>query len=175
MSRKLTKTQTGLIKLISMLETKMPEEQQQEPPKTQPSTPTESSPSLPASKALEELTFNKYRKFIKRLDRVDIEDSVFVHSSLLFKKVMSRRKRSLKKKDIIRIFGVCLFISFKYVVDDLLFYVQDYCTLTRMNQEMVEMLEVAILANIVGFNLSFGREEYLQEKRNLELIGCGVE
>lgn len=172
MKKNFTNVQKGLLQLVSMLETKIPAETTPQESKTSTSSPNQTGVNKASSGILEELAYNKYAKFLKKLERVEIEDSVFVHCSLLFKKVMSKRKRSLKKKDVIRVFGVCLFISFKYVIDDLLFYVQDYCTLTGMNQEMVEVLEVAIVVNIIGFELNFGSEEYLQEKRNLELLGA---
>jgi hypothetical protein len=113
--------------------------------------------------------FKKYATILRRLKRVNIEDSVFIYCSMLFKKVMSKRKSSLKAKDLLKIFTACVFISFKFVVDDLLFYAKDYCTLTGMDQKMLEMLESAILVNILGFNVNFSREEFEQEKRYLKM------
>lgn len=113
--------------------------------------------------------FKKYASILRRLKRVNIEDSVFIYCSMLFKKVMSKRKSSLKAKDLLKIFTACVFISFKYVVDDLLFYAKDFCTLTGMDQKMLEMLESAILVNILGFDVNFSSEEYEQEKRFLKM------
>lgn len=113
--------------------------------------------------------FKKYAAILRRLKRVNIEDSVFIYCSMLFKKVMSKRKTSLKAKDLLKIFSACVFISFKYVVDDLLFYAKDYCTLTGMDQKMLEMLESAILVNILGFDVNFSEEEFEQEKRYLKM------
>ena len=113
--------------------------------------------------------FKKYATILRRLKRVNIEDSVFIYCSMLFKKVMSKRKTSLKAKDLLKIFTACVFISFKYVVDDLLFYAKDFCTLTGMDQKMLEMLESAILVNILGFDVNFSEEEFEQEKRYLKM------
>lgn len=113
--------------------------------------------------------FKKYATILRRLRRVNIEDSVFIYCSILFKKVMSKRKASLKAKDLLKIFTACVFISFKYVVDDLLFYAKDFCTLTGMDQNMLEMLESAILVNILGFDVNFSQEEFEQEKRYLKM------
>lgn len=77
--------------------------------------------------------FKKYASVLRRLRRVNIEDSVFIHSSLLFKKVLRRRKSSVKTKDLLKIFTVCVFISFKFVVDDRIFYAKDYSKLTGMD------------------------------------------
>lgn len=112
----------------------------------------------------------KYAAILKRLERVKIQDSVFVYCSMLFKKVMSKRKSSLQAKDLLKIFTACIFISFKYVVDDLLFYAKDFCSLTGMDQKMLEMLECAVLVNILGFNVNFSEEEFVQESRNLEQV-----
>lgn len=169
MSKRLSSVQNGLVKLVSMIESKIPNEEKISRPRS-----SATSPSTGQGKPvqlLEMTSFNKYVKFMKKLSKVDIEDSVFVHCSLLFKKIMSRRKSSLKRRDIYKVFGTCLFISFKYVVDDLLFFVQDYCSLTEMSQEMVEVLEIAILTNIIAFDLNFGEVQFRQEKRNLELLG----
>jgi hypothetical protein len=82
---------------------------------------------------------------------------------------MSKRKASLQAKDLLKIFTTCVFISFKFVVDDMLFYAKDFCTLTGMELKMLEMLEAAILVNILGFNVNFSEEEFEQEKRYLKM------
>lgn len=168
MSTRLTSIQNGLINLVLMIENEIPVEDGISKPRSSATSPT--SGHKEPIQTLEMTSFNKYVKFMKKLSRVEIEDSVFVHCALLFKKVMSRRKSTLKRKDILKVFGTCLFISFKFVVDDLLFYVQDYCAVTGMNQGMIEVLEIAILANIIAFDLNFGEEEFHQEKRSLEQL-----
>ena len=119
--------------------------------------------------------YEKYAKFLHRLRKVEIEDTVFVHCSIMFKKVMKKRQKNLKQKDALKVFAACLYLSFKYVVDDLLFYVEDYARLTGINQKLVEILEVAIVVNILAFDMNYKAEDYKLERANLEAVGSSLD
>jgi hypothetical protein len=169
-----TTIQTGLLTIVAKYEEAILKEQEQSILDNQ-STDCSEAEGENTTKAQTKKSFTttklfkKYATILKRLRRVKIEDSVFIYCSLLFKKVMSKRKTSLKAKDVLKIFTACVFIAFKYVVDDLLFYAKDFCTLTGMDQNMLEMLEAAILVNILGFDVNFKEEEFEQEKRYLKM------
>ena len=162
---KITTIQKGLLALVTNYEQAILKEQEI---KDCDSLSTSSSEgenetqvtSLTKSESEFRKILKKYCTILNRLQRVKIEDSVFVYCSLLFKKVMSKRKSTLQARDLLKIFTVCIFLSFKYVVDDLLFYAKDFCTLTGIDPKMLEMLESAILVNILNFEINFSEEEF---------------
>lgn len=167
------KIQKGLISSVAMYEQALLKEHDFRDCDSTSTSSSEESQIKNKTKSTEIATsklLKKYATILKRLEKVKIHDSVFVHCSLLFKKVMSKRKSSLQAKDVLKIYTTCIFISFKFIVDDLLFYAKDFSALTGMDQKMLEMLECAILVNILSFKLNFSREEFIEEARNLELV-----
>lgn len=154
--------QKGLIASVAMYEQALIKEQDiRDCDNTSTSSSEENQSHSQKSEADNAKLFKKYAAILKRLERVKIQDSVFVYCGMLFKKVMSKRKSSLQAKDLLKIFTACIFIAFKYVVDDLLFYAKDFCSLTGMDQKMLEMLECAVLVNILGFDVNFSEEEFI--------------
>ena len=68
--------------------------------------------------------------------------------------------------------AACLFISIKFVVDRFVLFIDDFVRLSGMNRKNIEVLEIGILVNILGFDVNFSE---LEISREMEVLANGGE
>jgi len=112
----------------------------------------------------------KYKFFFEKFEGINIPESVFPFSSLMLSQVEEKSKGKLKSHELLKIFSGCFFIAFKFIEDELQFFVEDFAKLLGCDQKLIEKMEVGILVHILNFNLDFsGRLE--GEMRKLMALG----
>lgn len=116
----------------------------------------------------------KYSNFIRQFDQMDTDMGVFVHCSALFRRVMERRKSSSSLQDLLYVFATCLFLSFKYVVDETVCYLADYSDFVHLDKEVIRVLEQGILINILNFNVHVDRKTFETELNYLSTIASKI-
>lgn len=111
-----------------------------------------------------------YKKFVSRFLKVgQINNIVFVYSLALAKKV----KKSLTKDyefsegDFLKIYGCCLFLSIKMVIDMEKWYLEDFEYVSGIPKETIEALEIFILDEALNFDISIPRTSYREEHLRL--------
>ena len=85
---------------------------------------------------------------------------------------MLKRKSKIDQKNFRSVSAACLFISIKFVVDRFVLFIDDFVRLSGMNRKNIELLEIGILVNILGFDVNFSEQEI---ERELQALAHGEE
>lgn len=99
----------------------------------------------------------KYSNLLKTFEDMDTDLGVFVHCSIIFRRVMDQRKAKSTIKDLLYVLATCLFISFKYVIDETVCHISDFADFIDLDKEVIRSLEEGILINILNFKLKVSR------------------
>lgn len=112
----------------------------------------------------------KLENFINKFDELEFDSSAYVYCSMLFKKVISKRKSSATNDTSFIVFTTCLFISLKYILDDTLVILKDFAEFIGMKPKVLEQVEIGLLVNILDFKIVFTEEEYLTEIQSIKAM-----
>jgi hypothetical protein len=113
----------------------------------------------------------KYSDFFQNFKGMEISKSVYTFASIIISKVAEKTKGRLKSHEILKFFAGCFFIAFKFIEDQLKFYIGDYAKVVEMDQKLLEKIEVGIFVHILGFDLGF---EDLVEREEKDLLALSV-
>ena len=80
------------------------------------------------------------------------------------RKVLKRLKVTLAGGDMFKIFAVCFFLAFKFLVDDEHLFVKDISDLTGMTTDKIQELDRVFLVDILKFNLFLSEAEMKSER-----------
>ena len=121
-------------------------------------------------KSQKKVIFDRYTKFMKQFEDIDFDLAFFVHCSILFRRVMERRKPESNLKDLLYVFASCLFISLKYVADDTICFISEFAEFTGLEKKKIEILEQGILIDVLDFNVHVPAALYEQELNYLQTL-----
>ena len=105
----------------------------------------------------------KYERFLQSFVDLDIEPGVMVYCSVIFRKVMDKRKADSRLDDFYQIFAACFFLSLTYVTDSTICYLKDYAKFVSLEAGLVQELEWGILTTILKFDLHISEATFLNE------------
>jgi hypothetical protein len=109
---------------------------------------------------------HSYKKFASRFIKVgQIRNSVFVYSLALARKVkdVAAKKFAFNMGEFLLIYAGCLFLSIKMVVDTEKWFVEDFSTVSGIDQPTIEKMELFVLEDALNFDVSIDRNVYREE------------
>jgi hypothetical protein len=109
---------------------------------------------------------HSYKKLASRFVRVgEIRNSVFIYSLALARKVkkVAMRRFSFNMGEFLLIYAGCLFLSIKMVVDTEKWFVEDFSTVSGIDEATVEKMELFVLDDALNFDVSIARDIYREE------------
>lgn len=109
---------------------------------------------------------------MKQFNPLQADLGIFVHASVIFRRVMGLIEPESELKDLLKIFSACLFISFKFVVCEDLCYLEDFSSYVRMNQDVLSEFEQEITINILEFKLNVDQPTFERELKYLQAVNA---
>lgn len=110
--------------------------------------------------------------FLAKFNEIGVPVSCYVYCLMLYKKTMSRRKKSAKNDSFLLVLKTCFFVALKYVLDDTLVMLKDYCEHADIEPSVLEQLEITLLADVLKFEVNFSEKQYQDELRLIALPIC---
>ena len=112
------------------------------------------------------------RQFLSKFDELNVDTSCFVYCLMLYKKTLSKRKKSAKNDSFLVLLKTCLFVALKYVLDDTLVMLKDFSEHAEIDSEVLECLEITLLTDVLKFEVNFSEQEYKSELSNISEQMC---
>lgn len=110
---------------------------------------------------------------LKRLVSLDQENCMVTTNALcLLKRVLGLNPPEFRKGDLLKIFVVCAFISFKFLDEELVLEIPDIAKLTGYKERMLMELEKSLLMYVLGFRVFVPREEIFDMENELRGQAC---
>lgn len=116
-----------------------------------------------------------YKKFASKFVGIGkIKNSVFVYSLALARKVqvVAAEHFSFNLGEFLLIYAGCLFLSIKMVVDTEKWFIEDFSTVSGIDQSTIQKMELFILEDALQFDVSIDsntyRQEHLRTYKNIE-------
>lgn len=110
---------------------------------------------------------------LKRIISLDQENCMVTTNALcLLKRILGLNPPEFKKGDLLKIFVVCAFISFKFLDEELLLEIPDIARLTGYKKRMLRELEKSLLMYVLGFRVFIPQEEIFEMESELQLLAC---
>jgi hypothetical protein len=104
-----------------------------------------------------------------------INNIVFVYSLALAKKIQespSINKVIFRTGDFVILFGACLFLSIKLVVDTEKWFLVDFSTISKIGQKMLHDAELMICDDILNFDVNIQESQLSQI---YQIMSIGIE
>lgn len=105
---------------------------------------------------------------MKRLISLDDENGIIMtHAMCLLCRIMNSNHPTFRRLDIFKIYVVCVFISFKFLDEELILELSDMEKLTGCKKVMLKELEKLLLIGILEFDIFVSEREYELMQRTM--------
>jgi len=92
--------------------------------------------------------YPKIKFALNSLIKEDYEEIININSLVLLERLLNQANPSLREGDVLNLYIICYFLSFKFFIEDTIFPVEELAKLSGIDQDTLLLLELDVLESL---------------------------